>query len=248
MDSELPEEIRSRLREAPLEELARLLVELGDRLDPGAARLVLRNPFATAELIGDLLSVPRLAGAYDFRRDVAFDPRSRQSDALRCVATLYWVDLVRLGCDTRLHPIVRRAADSRLIERLPGLALGEKMAIARAASLAVLATLRLDPSPRVIGSLLENPRLTEGALLPLASSEQARSQVLAVLAASPRWGVRYPLRVALARNPQTPPSVALGILPMLKKSDLAAVAADARLAGAVRLRARLLATRGPERV
>ena len=74
----------------------------------------------------------------------------------------------------------------------------------------------------------------------LVANENAAPRVLEVVAANPRWGVRYPIRVALSRNPRTPAAAAVGLLAALKKPDLAAVASNARLAGPVRNRARLL--------
>ena len=66
------------------------------------------------------------------------------------------------------------------------------------------------------------------------------------MASNARWSVRYPVRLALCRNPRTPPELALAHLAMLKKGDLHAVARDPRLTLPVRRRAELLA-RGRER-
>lgn len=232
---------RDRLREAGEDELADLLADHLDELDVPAVRLVFRNPFLTVGMIETLVASRRLVSAYEVRRLAAFHPKTPRLDALRFVEGLYWIDLVRLGTDTRVHPVVRRAADQRLIQRMPGLAVGEKLAIGRSASRTVLSSLRFDPTPRVLAAVLENPRLTEGLLLPLAAGEKASPQALAVLASHPRWGVRYPIRVALCRNPSTPLAQVLGLLPMLKKTDLRAVASDPRLLLPVRRRAELLA-------
>ena len=85
--------------------------------------------------------------------------------------------------------------------------------------------------------------MTEGALAPLLASVKALAPVLAVIAAHPRWGCRYPIRVALARNPHTPVATVLPLLSALKKPDLMGVAADHRLSAPVRQRAQLLAHR-----
>ena len=100
--------------------------------------------------------------------------------------------------------------------------------------------LRNDPEPRVIEALLENPRLTEGSLLPMLSREVARPEVLSLVANSHRWGTRYPVRVAICKNPRTPATSSLPLLPMLKKKDLGAVARDRRLPSVVRRRAEVL--------
>lgn len=243
MSAAVPEDLALRLREAGRTELEELVERHLQELDPALVRQLLRNPFVTTALIGRLAEQASLVAAYEFRRDLAAHPSTPQILAFRFLAGLHWPDLVRVGGDSRLHPLVRRAAERRLVERLPGLALGEKMSIARSASLGVVAELRFDPSPRVIAALLDNPRLTEGALAPLLASERALAPVLAVIAAHPRWGCRYPIRVALARNPRTPVTAVLPLLSALKKPDLMSVASDHRLSAPVRQRAQLLAHR-----
>lgn len=229
-----------RLRQADAETLLALVRAEAAVIDAGAARQALRNPFVGAEAIEALLVVPGLLRSYDVLRDIALHPRTPEIHALRFVPSLYWIDLARLGLDTRVRPVVRRAADERIIERLPRLGVGERMALARRCSVAVLFHLRNDPTPRVIAAMLENPRLTEGVLLPMLSGDNAVAAVLAVIAQDPRWGVRYPVRVALSRNPRTPVQTVLGVLAGLRKADLGGVASDPRLAAAVRQRARLL--------
>jgi hypothetical protein len=174
------------------------------------------------------------------RRDIVRCRATPEMLALRLLAGLYWADLMAIGLDTHLHPRLRRAADQHLMARLQGLAVGEKVSLARRASPAVLAQLRNDPTPRVIAALLDNPRLTEGTLAPLAHGERTPAPILELLAADRRWGVRYPLRLALARNPRTPVATALRLLSGLHKPDLRGLASDLRLAEAVRRRARLL--------
>lgn len=239
--TEVADDLGRRLREAAAEELAALVEAHASEIGAREAEQALRNPFAGAEVIAALAEDRRLARAYGFRRAVACHPRTPEPVALRWVAGLYWRDLVALGLETRVRPMVRRAADRQLVARLEGFALGEKVAVARRAAAGVLSHLRHDPSPRVIAALLENPRLTEGLLMPLVHRDDARPEVLRVIAESPRWSSRYPLRAALAKNPRTPVATALQLLPALKKVDLRAVAASPRVATPVRRRAQLLA-------
>lgn len=234
------------LREANESELDQLLADRLEEIDPAAARQLFRNPFLTGVLIDRLLGSRRLLSSYEVRMEAARHPRTPQLLALRFVPGLYWADQVRIGLDMRLHPIVRRAAETRLVERLSALSVGEKMAIARSASPGVLAALRNDPTPRVIAALLENPRLTEGLLLPLLASEGALPAVLGVVAGSPKWSVRYPIRLALCQNSRTPLERVLVLLPLLKRGDLEGVAANPHLRLPVRRKAQLLARGGQE--
>lgn len=240
MPSPLPAETLQRLREAGGEELRELVRLHAADLDAPAARAVLRNPHAGEEVVRLVAEQRRLLASYDLRRDLAAHPATPQAVALALLSTLYWRDLVSLGLDVRLRPVVRRAADGRLAERLPSLAVGEKVGIARRGSTRLIHALRGDPTPRVIAALLENPRLVEADLLPVVAGEGSRPQVIETILAHRKWGSRYPIRAAAARNPRTPLALALHLLPMLKKPDLRAVAADATVLLPLRRRAELL--------
>lgn len=242
------EDLERILREAAGEVLVLAVEAHAARLDPRQARLVLKNPYVSGRLIMLLAEQRQLASAYEVRREVVLHPLAPRVLVLDWIGGLFWPDLVRVGRDPRLHPTVRRAAELRLIERLVALSLGEKTAIARSGSVGVIASLRHDPSPRVIAALLENPLLTEPLLMPLLASETASPRALATVAASPRWSSRYGVRLALARNPRTPLAASLHLLAALKKRDLAALAADPRLDGVLRQRGRLLSGVGAGRL
>lgn len=240
MPSALDDEVLQRLREAGAEELRQLVMGLVRELDVPAAQIVLRNPHAGEEILRLVAGERRLLSFYELRRDLALHPRTPQPLALALLPGLYWRDLVDAGLDVRIRPVVRRAADQRLIERLPALAVGEKIAIARRASRPVLQTLRHDPTRGVVAALLDNPRLTEGDVLPLLAADTTRPQVIEVVLGHRKWGNRYQVRSTAVRNPNAPLTVALRHLPLLKKVDLKAVAGDPRLQPALRRRAQVL--------
>ncbi|HWM94391.1 MAG TPA: hypothetical protein VN493_26785 [Thermoanaerobaculia bacterium] len=239
LDPELDPELVHRMREAGSEELLALVREHADRLDPPAVRLILRNLYTTAEVV-EVLAQPRLLSFYEVRRDLALHPRTPETMAQQLVPGLYWRDLAALGGDTRLHPRRRRTADQYLAARLPELAMGEKISIARRAGAGLLAQLRHDPSPRVIAALLDNPRLTEDILAPVVHSAATPGPVLKLIAEDRRWGARSGLQVAICRNPGTPLATTLKLLPQLRKPELKAIGSDPRLSEVVRQRARLL--------
>jgi hypothetical protein len=234
------EAIEQRLESADEEGLLEIVRGQLASLDGTLMRRLLRHPFLGTEAIKVLLDNREVAGSYEVRRELAGHPKTPEARAMQLVATLYWRDLSRLSTETRVRPTVRRTAERRLADRLPGLAVGEKVAIARRCSPGLVTRIGQDPNPRVIQALLENPRLTEGVLLQLVSRDSARPEVLAMVARDRRWGIRYRIRVPICRNPNTPVATALTQLAALRKSDLRAVAEDRRLAKAVRQRADLL--------
>lgn len=233
-----------RLRECGEEDLVRLVRAWAADLLPEEARRALRNPFCTLEVVEVLAAQPRLLAFYEVRRDLALHLRTPETTALRFLPGLYWRDLMLVGLDTRLRPSLRRAAEQHLLARLPEVALGERIALARRASAGILMQLRHDPNPRVLSALLDNPRLTEGTLAPLLHSATTSPAILDVVIHDRRWGMRYGLRLAVARNPAARVETVLPLLPGLRKADLRAVAADARVNAAVRQRARLLLGEG----
>ncbi|MFL6197374.1 MAG: hypothetical protein ACJ75H_24520 [Thermoanaerobaculia bacterium] len=233
-------ELHRRLREAGSEELTALVERHAAELDPPALRHVLRNPFCTAEIIERLAAERRLLSFNEVRRSLALHPVTPEALAVRFIPTLFWRDLMELALDARMRPTLRRSAEVQLTSRLPQLAVGEKMSIARRAGAGILSQLRHDPSPQVIAALLDNPRLTEGLLAPVVNGRTTPPAILDLIAADRRWGVRYALRLSLVRNPSTPLKTAWRLLEALRRIDLKPVAADPRLPEALRKRARVL--------
>lgn len=241
------DELERRVRDADARGLVELLLRHRDELDVPTVRHALRNPFVTAEAIEIVLGLQTLLGSYELRRDLAVHPRTPEVAALRFVPGLFWRDLMRVGSDTRVRPKVRQAADRHLGNRLPALTVGEKISLARTAGAGVLTRLRQDPEPRVFAAVLQNPRLTEGLLLPILASEGTPSEILSQLGRSHRWGTRYAVRLALVRHPRTPISQAVALVSTLKKSDLRALTREARLRPPVRRRLELLLGLGSSR-
>ena len=204
------------------------------------ARQILRHPFVTTETIDAVAINRQLTGMYVVRRLVARHPLAAPTTALRFVPGLFWRDLMELTLDLRIATAVRRSAERYLQQRLPMLAVGERVALARRAGPATLQALGQDQDPQVVTAMLNNPRLSEGTLMRWVANRRAKPQVLAKIAASARWGRRYAVRVALSRNPQTPFQVQFGILPGLRRSDLQRVAAEGEHSSVVRRRARTL--------
>lgn len=230
--------LRRQLREAGEDGLDELVADRLHELDPEAVRQIVRNPHVASETLERLGTARSLTASYEVRRVLCTHPRTPRALALRLVPTLYWRDLARVAGDTAVHPLVRRAAEKRILQRLPALAVGERVSLARSASPGLVPALRLDPTPRVLAALLENPRLTEGMIVPLAANERAAPACLSRLARDRRWGVRRTVRVALCRNPATPVADVLRLLPALQRAELRALLADPRVPPAVARRAR----------
>jgi hypothetical protein len=112
------------------------------------------------------------------------------------------------------------------------MSLGHRRALARTLSPAIMDRLAADADAGVVRELLRNPRLTEREVLRLATRRPARQDVLEMIAAS-RFGKRPMVKTALARNPYSPPALALRLLAHLPGKALTEMATDGTLHPAI---------------
>lgn len=101
--------------------------------------------------------------------------------------------------------------------------LGLRRAAARTRDRMLLDRLCYDRNARVIGVLLDNPRLVERDVVKIAAMRPTQPTVLETVARHTRWTSSYRVRKALAANPYTPRPLALRLLPTLLVQDLRAV-------------------------
>jgi hypothetical protein len=77
-----------------------------------------------------------------------------------------------------------------------------------------------DPSPRVVRALLKNPRVSDDDVLIIATRKNLPADILVTISKDKRWAESYAVRLALARNPQSPLSVSLSVARFLRLFDL----------------------------
>ncbi len=221
------------------------LAELGRDL----SRLIgaLRRPLAPAFL--ELVAATRPWA--DDRRVAGVlvqNPRTPVHVAQRLVSALYWRDLAGAALNPFVAPTVRLRAEGLLVEQLGELRLGDRIALARLATRAVLRLLLGDADARVLSSALLNPRLQEPQLLAALRAENPPRALLEAAAASPRWRTHYAVRLELVLQRRTPLPVALSLVTGLVEADLKRVARGAALPALLRAAAqRALEARNPRR-
>lgn len=220
--------------------LFRDLLEAGER--PAALRAALTHhaPDETlllavlrrtvpVKLLELLASTPPWSESTRLLGGLVLSPRVPQALAQRLLPSLSWLDLALVAAAYRLPAALRMRAESLLAERLPELRLGDRIALARLATPAVLRLL-LQDELRVVRAALLNPRLRETDLVLVLQREAASLALLREAAASTRWRENYAVRLALVLQPRTPLGVALAQLTALLPRDLRRVAATEGLA------------------
>jgi hypothetical protein len=160
---------------------------------------------------------------------VVLHPKTPRALSLRLVSTLYWRHLAEVAATPHVPAAVRVRAEANLKDLLRELRLGEKITLARLATWPVIRELLLETEPKVLESLLENPRLREEDLLLCLRRSEVSLALVHAVAASSRWSERYAVKLELALQPKTPLPVALLQISSLVKRDLRRVAEAAEL-------------------
>jgi hypothetical protein len=233
------------LREASLR-VAYLRMELGAR--PLAEVAVALDAVCGGAEQADPLSREVLAAVVAALADPAMDPLA---EALRRLAERE--ALLPLGRllrrRTRGGPHAEApAVDERLLATASSgrvLTLGERRALARRPTRAAFDKLLRDPHPMVVKNLLQNPRLTEDDVLRMASRRPPYPEVLAEIARHASWAQRPRVRMAIVMNPGTPSELAVPLLSLLIRPELAQVVGAPAVPAIVRAAAKDLLERRP---
>jgi len=109
-------------------------------------------------------------------------------------------------------------------DRMRSLTQMEKLLLAVKADRSERAILAQDNDPRVLLSLLRNPRLTVDEVVRVAKSSFLNYQIADVIGKTAQWMVNLDVRLALIHNAKTPPAMALRILPTLPEMEVRAIA------------------------
>ncbi len=214
------------------EALVHALVDLLAEPDMDAARDALRAEARSARLLTleRLLRRPFVAApARDPRRAPSREPSPGEAD-----------DEIAL---TRSDE--PRGRDVPDYGRGRPLTLGERKALARRPPPDLLPKVLADPHPDVIRNLLSTPRLTEDDVVRLATRRPNKPEVLHEVARHPRWCQRPRVRVALVMNPATPTELAITMIALLRRPELASVVQAKALHPAIRAAAQERLARRP---
>jgi hypothetical protein len=155
---------------------------------------------------GEAFVKATVVGAWDGKVAMAIDADPEQT-------------LARLASKEEAKPQQQNPWD-----RLRGLSQTEKILQAVKADRSERAILTQDNDPRVLLSLLRNPRVTVDEVVRVAKSSYLNYQIADVIMQTTQWMSSLDVRVALIRNPKTPPAFSMRILPTLPEAEIRAVA------------------------
>jgi hypothetical protein len=164
----------------------------------------LKNPELSSEQIEQISRCAALMKSRKVRLAVAAHPRTPRRIALRLIRELYTFDLMQFSLMPAVTADLKRVGDDLLVARLASITLGERVSLARRSSSRVAAALLLDKEPHVWQTALQNPRVTEAAIVKALQRPNATPAFVEVVCRHAKWSVRPEIRIALLRTPHTP--------------------------------------------
>jgi hypothetical protein len=140
---------------------------------------------------------------------LAQHPRTPRHVSLPMIRHLFTFDLMKIALTPVVPADIKTAADEALIHRLETISTGERLSLARRASGRVAGALLSDAETRVMTAALENPRLTEAAIIRALTHGDSTETFVEAVCRHTKWSVRREIRMALLRNAKTPMARAL---------------------------------------
>jgi hypothetical protein len=135
-----------------------------------------------------------------------------------------------------VSPIPDRCASAE--ERIHNLSIGEKVKLAYRGSQEDRRVLIRDPNQIVSSAVVKSGRLTPPEVITYARNPHMSGAVVREIARNKAMLRTYPVKVALVKNPKTPLSVAIRLLPQLQRRDLQALTNSRAVSAAIMKAAR----------
>ena len=172
--------------------------------------------------------------SYSLKVAVLKHPHTPRHIAVPLLKFIYPFDLLQIASTPGISPELKRLIEDSLLTHLEGLALGQRISLARRGLQRITGGLLNDADRRVIEAALENPGLTEQAVAAALLIDGAGPNLTEVILASSRWCSRRPVRLALLRSKHLSLARFASILPELSMGDLKDLADDPRIASNLR--------------
>ncbi|MEJ5165876.1 MAG: hypothetical protein WHV67_02480 [Thermoanaerobaculia bacterium] len=208
------------LLEASAEALKEVLINQKEKLTENEVLAILKNKNIDLEVVKIIISHKPFLISYEVKKSLLFLRLTPYTEGLKLLPHMYWMDLLLLSTNMSVHPLIRRSAEKKIIEKLPEMELGEKITLARRGSYNVILHLAKEKNPKVIEALLQNRFATEEIVLSIAGNQNSTPEILGLINYSTKWKNRMNIKKALVLNPNFPTFLACHLLKTFNKTNL----------------------------
>jgi len=211
-----------------VQRLQRALLAEGDELfslvqdgAPEVLRTLLKNRYLAEEHLLALLRRRDLGedllkalhqheltlSSYRLKLALAVHPKSPPAVLQPLLPHLHLFDLLGICLHPGTTPDQKLAAERTIVQRLPGVPLGNRITLARRAPSTLLVELLGGGEAQVVTAALDNPRLKEGGLVQYLSGGRATAYAISTIFRHHRWQKLPSIRSTLLKNSQTPETI-----------------------------------------
>lgn len=121
------------------------------------------------------------------------------------------------GADTQTMEEGKRL---NLTQRIMKMSISQKIKLATLGNKEARGILIRDSNKLVAVAVIRSPRLTDGEVLTAANNRAINDDVLRIIYNNREWVKKYPIKLALVKNPKTPLAISMKFLATLRESEV----------------------------
>ncbi len=193
---------------------------LNKNLTEEMALLLAKKRTTPAEALGFLAEDIRFRGSYKLKLALCRNPGTPQRVSFSLLKFLRIFDLGDLTKDRNIPVTLRQKTELMIIEKIPPMPSGLRMALAKRASSSIVMALMSRGDRNTVAACLESPVITESHLCEIINQPESRPALINAIASHPKWSLRYAVRYGLIRNFHTPMVYVTQFITQMKTNDL----------------------------
>lgn len=202
---------------------------LNRHLTEEMAIFIAKRHLTQQETLGFLVSDVRFKGSYKLKLAICRNPKCPPRISLGLIKFLRVFDLSDITRSQYLPVVLRQKVELSLLERIPSMPSGIKVALSKRANSTIILALMEKGDARVVNSCLESPVLKEEHLYRIIHKPSTSPHVIKMIAEHTKWSLRYPIRLGLIRNFHTPMSNVTTFIHGMRTRDLQELYYDPKL-------------------
>lgn len=125
-----------------------------------------------------------------------------------------------------------------LTQRIMKMNVAEKIKMATKGNKEARTLLIRDSNKLVACAVIRSPRITDGEVLSCANNRTINDDVLRIIYGNREWTKKYPVRLALTKNPKTPLGISMKFLSTLRESEIKDLARNKNVPSSIQLQSK----------
>lgn len=196
---------------------------------------LLRRRDLAEDLLKALTQHELTATSHRLKIALAAHPKTPSAVVQALLPHLHLFELLGICLLAHAAPDQKLAAERAIVQRLPGVPLGNRITLARRAPASLLGELLKGGDAAVIAAALDNPLLKEMVITQYLAGPAPTTDAIERIARHPRWQHLPSIRLAIVKHPKTSDALFRQLLPGLPLPEVKNLRLSTRL-GPTRLR------------